>query len=62
MAVDRRFKSTTLCRTLFEQWLGEASKVPEARESIAAGVKQLIEIDDVSRKEWKPGGRGTDVQ
>ena len=39
-----------------------ASKVPEARKSFAAGVKQIIETDDVSRKEWKPGGRGTDVQ
>lgn len=62
VAVDRRFKSSLLCRTLFEQWLGGASKVPEARKSFAAGVKQIIETDDVSRKEWKPGGRGTDVQ
>ena len=62
VSVDKRFESATLCRSLFEQWLGGSTVVPDARESFAAGVRQLIEIDDVSRKEWKPGGRGTDVQ
>jgi hypothetical protein len=62
VSVDRRFQSTTLCRALFEIWLGGGSRVPEARKSFAAGVQQLIETDDVSRKQWKPGGRGTDVQ
>lgn len=62
VCADQRFASAGLCRALFEVYFGESAVVPEARESFAAGVKNLIEADTVSRGEWKPGGRGADVE
>ena len=59
---DKTFNSMSLCRALFEVWLGEASVIPDVRHSMAAGVAQLTESDEVARGEWKPGGRGTDVK
>lgn len=61
VCADQRFMSAGLCRALFEVYFGGNAVVPEARESFAAGVKNLIEADNVSRGEWKPGGRGTDI-
>lgn len=50
-------KSASLCRALFETFLGESSVVPEARAVWAAGARQLLASDDV-RRDTRRGGSG----
>lgn len=49
--------SPTLCRALFEVYLGEASVVPEARKEWAKGARALLESEKVKRDSRK-GGSG----
>ncbi|KAL6782242.1 hypothetical protein ACKKBG_A06070 [Auxenochlorella protothecoides x Auxenochlorella symbiontica] len=50
-------KSASLCRALFETFLGESSVVPEARAVWAAGARQLLASDEV-RRDTRRGGSG----
>lgn len=49
--------SPTLCRALFEVYLGESSVVPEARKEWAKGARALLESEKVKRDSRK-GGSG----
>lgn len=54
---DASIPSPSLCRALFEVFLGQASVVPEARKEWAQGARALLESDKVKRDSRK-GGSG----
>jgi len=54
---DLSIASASLCRALFEVYLGSSSVVPEARKVWADGARQLLDSDKVRRDTMK-GGSG----
>ena len=56
---DAEFVSGSLCRALFEVWMGSNPIIPEAKEAFSLGARKLVERDTESRDEFKPGGRLT---
>jgi hypothetical protein len=55
---DLSLPSPSLCRALFETFLGSASVVPDARAAWAEGARALLESDKVRRDTRKSGGGG----
>eukprot|EP00884_Botryococcus_braunii_P003095 jgi/Botrbrau1/12787/Bobra.117_1s0006.1 len=49
-------ESPSLCRVLFERYLGEDSLVPLARASWASGARALLATEEVRRDSRKSGG------
>ena len=57
MVADLSIGSPSLCRALFEIFLGEKSVIPEARKEFANGARALLESDKV-RRDTRKGGTG----
>lgn len=57
MVADLSIASPSLCRALFEVFLGENSVVPDARKEWANGARALLESDNV-RRDTRKGGTG----
>ena len=49
MVPDLSIASPSLCRALFEVYLGSASVVPDVRTEWAAGARALLDSDKVRR-------------
>lgn len=58
---DKEISSASLCRALFEVWMGDNAVIPEAKASFSRGIQSLMDSDKQERDEFKPGGRGTDL-
>lgn len=57
MVADLSIPSASLCRALFEVFLGEKSVIPDARKEWATGARALLESDRV-RRDTRKGGSG----
>jgi hypothetical protein len=57
MVGDLSIGSPSLCRALFEVFLGEKSVIPDARKEFANGARALLESDKV-RRDTRKGGTG----
>lgn len=57
VVADLSIPSPSLCRALFEVYLGASSVIPEARKEWAKGAKALLESDKVWR-DTRKGGSG----
>lgn len=54
---DVRFESPSLCRALFEIFLGETPIIPDAIGRWAEGTKNLLESEN-ERRSSRKGGSG----
>ncbi|KAK9806338.1 hypothetical protein WJX72_010689 [[Myrmecia] bisecta] len=54
---DLRIESPSLCRALWEVYLGSSTVVPEAVAAWAGGAKALISSEEI-RRQTRPGGSG----
>lgn len=54
---DLSIPSASLCRSLFEVFLGSAAVIPEAKKEWAAGARALLDSDNV-RRDTRKGGSG----
>ena len=54
---DLEIASPSLCRALFEVYMGSAPVSPEARAAWAAGARALLRSEDV-RRDTRRGGSG----
>ncbi|KAL4515633.1 hypothetical protein Ndes2437B_g07062 [Nannochloris sp. 'desiccata'] len=57
MVGDLSIGSPSLCRALFEVFLGEKSVIPDAKKEFANGARALLESDKV-RRDTRKGGTG----
>lgn len=57
IVADLSIASASLCRALFEVYLGSNSVVPEGRKEWANGARSLLESDKI-RRQTRKGGTG----
>lgn len=57
MVADLSLASASLCRALFEVYLGSSPVVPEAKKEWAKGARALLDSEKV-RRDSRKGGSG----